>query len=90
MSSVPIAAFPPSLHAGGGSRVLPLDVAPALGLTGPASAPALLAAFVVLARGDGGAAQRALGATSHALFAVRGSGETRCSHGTYRWYVTPI
>ncbi|MFN5851123.1 MAG: hypothetical protein ACK44Q_04810, partial [Pirellulaceae bacterium] len=43
---VPLLQFPAALHAGGGSRVIPLDTSDQLACAGPASSPGLLASFV--------------------------------------------
>jgi hypothetical protein len=42
---VPLLQFPAALHAGGGSRVIPLDTSDQLACAGPASSPGLLASF---------------------------------------------
>ena len=49
---IPFAVFPASLHCPGASRVVPLDLSHRLATDAPATSPALLANFLVLAAGE--------------------------------------
>ena len=48
IAPVPARRFSPGLHAGGGSRIIPLDLSGPLGVPYPATSPGLLASFVVI------------------------------------------
>ncbi len=52
ISRVPVHRFPASLHGGGPTRIVPLDLSVDLGVEGPATSPGLLASFVVIRPGD--------------------------------------
>ncbi|HEV3367032.1 MAG TPA: hypothetical protein VG054_06165 [Acidimicrobiales bacterium] len=52
ITRVPVRHFPAELHAGGPSRIVPLDLSAELGVPYPATSPALLASFVVINPGD--------------------------------------
>ena len=74
-SQVPIVSFPPTLYAGGPTRVVPLDLSSELGITpGPATSPGLLASFVRIKAGE----TLTLGpdATSQLLYVIGGRGRT--------------
>lgn len=72
ITRVPIEQFPPSLHEGGSTRLVPLDLSHALGVAYPATSPALLAAFMVLDPGD--TLTTAPGATSELYYCLDGIG----------------
>lgn len=74
ISGVPITEFPPSLHGGTGSRIVPLDLSGPLAVPYPASSPALLAAFVVLEPGSPLATRP--DATSELYYCLEGAGHT--------------
>ena len=81
--AIPYVAFPATLHAGGPSRVIELDLARHLATDVPATAPNLLANFVVLAAGAPLTTQAQ--ASSQMAFVLRGKGRTRSSFGTLEW-----
>jgi gentisate 1,2-dioxygenase len=71
--AMPIESFPSSLHQGGPTRIVPLDLSAALGIDrGPATSPALLASFIHLAPSERVAT--APEATSELYYVLRGSG----------------
>lgn len=72
---IPIVRFPASLHAGGPSRVIPLDISHQLGCDAPASSASLLASFLRIQAGD--SLILANYATSHLLYAIHGCGSIR-------------
>lgn len=80
---VPYAVFPSELHRSGPSRVVPLDLSHRLASDTPATAPNLLANFVVLAPGQP-LATRAQ-ASSQMAYVLRGKGRTRSAFGTLEW-----
>jgi gentisate 1,2-dioxygenase len=69
---VPVHRFSPSLHAGGPSRIVPLDLADELGVGRPATSPGLLASFMVLRSGDQLVTEP--DATSELYYCLRGRG----------------
>jgi gentisate 1,2-dioxygenase len=72
-SRVPIETFSAALHKGGATRVVPLDLAAPLGITGgPATSPALLASFVHIRPGE--KVSTAPVATSELYYILRGEG----------------
>jgi gentisate 1,2-dioxygenase len=71
---VPLLQFPAALHAGGGSRVIPLDTSSQLACAGPASSPGLLASFVRINAGD--RLPTFANATSQLFYVISGSGVT--------------
>ena len=71
---VPVQEFPPSLHEGAGTRLVPLDLADDLAVPYAATSPALLAAFVVLEPGD--ALETGPDATSELYYCLEGAGRT--------------
>lgn len=75
ITRIPAHRFPPGLHAGGPSRLIPLDLADHLGVPYPATSPALLAAFAVILPGEQVAT--AADATSELYYCIRGQGTTR-------------
>ncbi|HZM53484.1 MAG TPA: hypothetical protein VFC03_00480 [Acidimicrobiales bacterium] len=83
ISRVPIRSFSPRLHAGGSSRIIPLDLSDELGVTCPATSPGLLASFVVLHPGE--AVSTEPDATSELYYCLRGQGYSEFQHaGTAR------
>jgi len=80
---VPLARFGPELHAGGATRVVPLDLSAELGVPWPATAPSLLAAFVCLAAGDELTLDTT--ATSELLYVLQGSGSTELAGRDLAW-----
>jgi gentisate 1,2-dioxygenase len=72
-SRQPIETFAASLHKGGATRVVPLDLSAALGISdGPATSPALLASFIHIRPGEKLAT--APTATSELYYVLRGDG----------------
>jgi gentisate 1,2-dioxygenase len=69
---VPVHRFSPDRHAGGPSRLVPLDLADELGVEGPATSPGLLASFVVLWPGERLVTEP--DATSELYYCLRGRG----------------
>ena len=69
---VPVERFPAALHAGAGTRLVPLDLSGPLGVAYPATSPALLASFVVLDPGD--TLTTVPDATSELYYCLDGSG----------------
>jgi gentisate 1,2-dioxygenase len=74
ISTVPVARFSPGLHEGPGTRLVPLDLSASLGVPGPATSPALLAAFLVLEAGESLTTEP--DATSELYHVLEGSGQT--------------
>ena len=72
ISPIPVRRFPASVHQGGPTRVVPLDLSEELGVRTTATSPALLAAFVVLRAGE--AVSTEPDATSELYYVLRGSG----------------
>jgi gentisate 1,2-dioxygenase len=83
ISAIPAVSFPADLYAGGPSRVVPLDLAGALGTAYPATSPALLASFVRINAGDELTLRP--NATSQLLYCIRGRGRSRFDGGTVQW-----
>jgi gentisate 1,2-dioxygenase len=78
---IPLQAFPASLHtAVHETAVIPLDVSAELGVTGPATSPALCAAFVRLVAGT--PLITAPEATSELVYVLAGSGTTATDDGS--------
>jgi gentisate 1,2-dioxygenase len=75
ITPVPVRRFPPSIHRGGPSRTVPLDLSQELGVPSPASSPALLASFVVLMAGEEVATPAE--STSELYYCVRGTGRSQ-------------
>ena len=82
---VPLMSFPRSLYDGDATRVVPLDLSAALGITsGPATSPGLLASFVRIAPGD--EITTDANATSQLFYVIEGSGTTTDGSGrTIPW-----
>jgi len=74
ISPVPIHRFPASLHAGGPTRTVHLDLSDRLGVDGPATSPGLLASFVVIRPGERLTTRP--DATSELYYCLRGSGHS--------------
>ena len=74
ITQVPVERFPASVHAGAGTRLVPLDLSGALGVGYPATSPALLAAFMVLEAG--GSLTTTPDATSELYYCLEGTGRT--------------
>ena len=74
ITRVPVERFPASVHAGTGTRLVPLDLSDALGVPYPATSPALLAAFMVLE--PGGSLTTTPDATSELYYCIEGTGRT--------------
>jgi len=83
IAPVPAVTFSPDLHAGGPSRVVPLDLSGQLGTPYAATSPALLASFVRIAAGDDICMR--INATSQLLYCISGRGVSRSDAGTMRW-----
>jgi len=74
ISPVPVHRFSPEVHAGGTSRIVPLDLSGPLGVDGPATSPGLLASFVVIRPGESVVTEP--DATSELYYCLRGSGHS--------------
>ncbi|UGQ11956.1 cupin domain-containing protein [Yinghuangia sp. ASG 101] len=84
VSAIPAVTFPAALHAGGPTRVVPLDLAERLHITdGPATSPALLANFVRVDAGDRIALD--VTATSQLFYVMYGRGTTVAGGRISRW-----
>jgi gentisate 1,2-dioxygenase len=79
VSPVPAHRFPPSLHAGGPTRMVALDLADRLGVDGPATSPGLLASFMVIRPGEQLVTRP--DATSELYYCLRGSGRSEFECG---------
>ena len=69
---IPDRCWPPSLHAGEKTAILPLDLSAELGCSGPATSPALAAHFLRILPGEG--IKASASATSSLFYVLRGSG----------------
>ena len=74
ISRVPIRRFSPELHAGGPSRVIPLDLSADLGVAYPATSPGLLASFLIIQPGEQVTTRP--DATSELYYCMRGHGRS--------------
>jgi gentisate 1,2-dioxygenase len=74
ISPVPVHRFPPTVHAGGPTRAVPLDLADRLGVDGPATSPGLLASFMVIRPGED--LVTLPDSTSELYYCLRGSGHS--------------
>ncbi|MDP9075003.1 MAG: cupin [Actinomycetota bacterium] len=83
ISAIPAVSFPAELHAGGPSRVIPLDLSGELGTPYPATSPALLASFVRINSGDELMLQP--NASSQLLYCIRGRGHSRVGGKSIHW-----
>ena len=72
ISPVPVQEFPAAVHGGPGTRLIPLDLSGPLGTGYPATSPALLASFLVLAPGDSLTTEP--DATSELYYCIEGNG----------------
>ena len=72
--------FRPGIHAGGPSRILPLDLADRLGVPSPATSPGLLASFMVILPGDH--LVTGADATSELYYCLRGGGHSAFDRAT--------
>ncbi len=83
ITPVPAVTFSPDLHAGGPSRIVPLDLSAQLGTPYPATSPALLASFVRIVAGD--EIRMRPNATSQLMYCLSGRGASRSVDGTMAW-----
>lgn len=74
ITPVPVARFSPDLHAGGPSRLVPLDLGARLGVPYPATSPGLLASFMIIEPGDQLTTEP--DATSELYYCLRGRGRS--------------
>jgi gentisate 1,2-dioxygenase len=74
ISGVPIRRFSPRMHDGGPSRIIPLDLSGELGVSYPATSPALLASFVIIRPGE--AVSTEPDATSELYYCLHGRGSS--------------
>src|SRR5664280_3279000 len=84
ITRVPITRFSADLYAGGPTRVVPLDLSEALGITtGPATSPGLMASFVRICAGE----EVVLGpnATSQLFFVIDGNGSSTLDGHNLTW-----
>ena len=81
---IPMQRFPAALHAGGPTRVVPLDLSEALGVTGgAATSPGLLASFVRIVGGD--EVSTAPNATSELYYVLSGAGFSSVNGELVSW-----
>lgn len=81
---IPMERFSPTLHKGGATRTVALDLSAALGITtGPATSPALLASFVHIRPGERIAT--APRCTSELYYVLRGSGFSAVNGSLVSW-----
>ena len=80
---VPVCSFGAELYGDGPSRVVPLDLSPALGIEGPATGPGTCASFVRVLAGE--TVETSANATSHLFFVVAGRGSTRLGDDRVPW-----
>jgi gentisate 1,2-dioxygenase len=71
---VPVHSFPAAVHAGGPTRLVPLDLSARLDVPYPATSPGLLASFAVIRPGERLATEPE--ATSELYYCLRGDGHT--------------
>ncbi len=80
---VPFRFFPASLHDGGSTRVVPLDLSDALRCASPATGPGLCAHFVRIEAGDEVVLEP--NATSLVFFVIRGAGAAEADGARFDW-----
>jgi gentisate 1,2-dioxygenase len=81
---IPMEQFSPTLHKGGATRIVPLDLSAAMGITtGPATSPALLAHFVHIRPGEKVAT--APRASSELYYVLRGRGFSAVNGSLITW-----
>ncbi len=81
---VPMEQFSPTLHKGGGTRVVALDLSAAMGIEGgPATSPALLASFVHIRPDEH--VSTAPRATSELYYVLRGEGFSAVNGSLVAW-----
>jgi gentisate 1,2-dioxygenase len=81
---IPMEQFSPTLHKGGASRIVALDLSAALGIEGgPATSPALAAHFLHIRPGD--RISTAPRASSELYYVLRGSGFSAVDGGLVDW-----
>lgn len=73
ITEVPLVTFPSSLHEGGETRVVPLDLSEKLGCAGPATSPGLCASFVRVTPSR--ALELTPNASSQLFYVLRGKGK---------------
>jgi gentisate 1,2-dioxygenase len=72
---VPYRNFHADLYTAPGTRIIPMDLSDALGSSGPATSPGLLANYVKIAAGE--QFQTSSGGTSELFYVIQGRGEIR-------------
>ena len=80
---LPFHLFPASLYADGPSRVIPLDLSPALKCEGPATSPGLCASFIRVLAGDALALDP--NATSLVFYVIDGQGSATTGATVLDW-----
>jgi gentisate 1,2-dioxygenase len=81
---IPMQQFAPTLHKGGPTRIVPLDLSLAMGIEdGPATSPALLAHFVHIRPGE--RVSTSPKATSELYYVLRGSGFSAVNGSLISW-----
>jgi gentisate 1,2-dioxygenase len=81
---IPMETFSATLHKGGGTRVVPLDLSAAMGIEGgPATSPALLASFVHIRAAE--KVRTAPRATSELYYVLRGGGFSAVNGSLITW-----
>ena len=83
ISPIPAMRFGAEMHAGGPSRVVPLDVSSHLGVASPATSPALCANFMRICKGD--RLHTEVNASSQLLYVMSGRGSTQVDGSTMAW-----
>ena len=94
---IPYRDWSPELHASGPSAIHPLDLSSELGVSGPATSPALAAHFIRIVAGEG--IRAAAQATSSLFFVLSGSTNrsplcqaivASCADSSARWWQRPL
>lgn len=80
---IPTHRWEASIHQGGPTRVIPLDLSAALGCAGPATSPGLAAHFLRIEAGEG--LKAAAAATSSLFYVLEGSGQLSWQGRNLAW-----
>src|SRR5260221_561164 len=81
---LPLERFSPTLHKGGPTRIVPLDLSSVLGIKdGPATSPALLAHFIHVRPGEN--VSTSPNASSELYYVLRGTGFSAVNGSLVSW-----
>ena len=83
MPKIDVKAFDSSLHQGGETRVIPMDLSEQLMTAYPATTPNLMANFLRICPGE--SLQTNASASSEMFYVIRGSGTTETEWGMTKW-----